>query len=175
MFNVRRCVAFSFHASWYIAYYLIMLLSMNKISSSSSKVRLCVDFRHLKKYCLREHYFSPSVLDVVQSIKANDAHLFSSFDAWKGYHQIELAEESKHLTTFLTPFGHFRHERAPFGIDSISEHYNRRMFEELYDLPNTKKIVDDNIVYSSNSLAQHTACKEISNPMSRSRYSLTAQ
>ena len=123
----------------------------------NGKVRLCVDFRHLNKYCLREHYFSPSVLDVVQSIQANDAHLFSSFDAWKGYHQIELAEESKHLTTFLTPFGRFQYERAPFGINSISEHYNRRMSEELHDLPNTKKIVDDNIVYSSNSLAQHTA------------------
>ena len=31
------------------------------------------------------------------------------------------------------------------------------MPEELHDLPNTKKIVDDNIVYSSNSLEQHTA------------------
>ena len=30
------------------------------------------------------------------------------------------------------------------------------MSEELHDLPNTKKIVDDNIVYSSNSLEQHT-------------------
>ena len=97
------------------------------------------------------------MLHVVQSIQANDAHLFSSFNAWKGYHQIELAEESKHLTTFLTPFGRFQYERAPFGINSISEHYNRRMSEELHDLPNTKKIVDDNIVYSSNSLAQHTA------------------
>ena len=85
----------------------------------NGKVRLCVDFRRLNKYCLREHYFSPSVLDVVQSIQANDAHLFSSFDAWKEYHQIELAEESKHLTTFLTPFGRFQYERAPFGINSI--------------------------------------------------------
>ena len=115
----------------------------------NGKVRLCVDFRHLNKYCFREHYFSPSVLDVVQSIQANDAHLFSSFDAWKRYHQIELAKESKHLTTFLTPFGRFRYERAPFGINSISAHYNRRISEELHDLPNTKKIVDDNIVYSS--------------------------
>ena len=45
----------------------------------NGKVRLCVDFRHVNKYCLREHYFSPSVLDVVQNIQANDAHLFSSF------------------------------------------------------------------------------------------------
>ena len=57
----------------------------------------------------------------------------------------------------MTPFGRFRYKRAPFGIISISEHYDRRMFEELHDLPNTKKIVDDNIVYSSDSLAQHTA------------------
>ena len=47
----------------------------------NGKVRLRVDFRHLNKYCLREHYFSPSVLDIVQSIQANDEHLFSSFDA----------------------------------------------------------------------------------------------
>ena len=31
------------------------------------------------------------------------------------------------------------------------------MSEELHGLPNTKKIVDDNIIYSSNSLEQHTA------------------
>ena len=97
------------------------------------------------------------MLDVVQSIQANDAHLFSSFHAWKGYHQIELAQESKHLTTFLTPFGRFRYERAPFGINSISEHYKKRMSKELHDLPNTKKIVDDNIVYFLNSLEQHPA------------------
>ena len=30
------------------------------------------------------------------------------------------------------------------------------MSEELHDLPNTKKIVDDNIVHSSNSLEQNT-------------------
>ena len=67
-----------------------------------------------------------------------------------------MLEERKHLTTFLTPFGRFRYERAPFSINSISEHYNRRMSEELHDLPNTKKNVDNNIVYSSNSLEQHT-------------------
>ena len=31
----------------------------------NEKVSLCVDFRHLNKYCLREHYFSPGVLDVI--------------------------------------------------------------------------------------------------------------
>ena len=118
------------------------------------------------------------MLDVVQSIQANDAYLFSSFDAWKGYHEIELAEESKHLTTFVTPFGCFRYERAPFGINSISEHYNRRMSEELHGLPNTKKIVDDNIVFFSNSLEQHiafvkkflTRCREAGIRLQRNKF-----
>ena len=121
----------------------------------NGKIRLCVDFRHLNKCCVRERYQSPSVLEVVQNIQADHASLFSTFDAWKGYHQIELAQESKNLTTFLTPFGRFRYERAPFGINSISEHYNRRMSEELQGLPNITKVVDDSIVYSANDLTTH--------------------
>lgn len=118
----------------------------------NGKVRLCVDFRHLNKYCLREHFTTSSVLETIQSIHADDAKLFTTFDAWKGYHQIELEEKSKQLTTFITPFGRFRYERAPFGINSISEHYNRRMSEELHGLTNIQKVVDDNVVYTSNDL-----------------------
>ena len=70
----------------------------------NGKIRLCADFRHLNKYCVRERYQSPSVLEVVQNIQADHASLFSTFDAWKGYHQIELAQESKNLTTFLIIF-----------------------------------------------------------------------
>ena len=39
-----------------------------------------------------------------------------------------------------------------YNKEEHSEHYNRRMSEELHDLPNNKKIVDDNIIYSPNSL-----------------------
>jgi len=97
---------------------------------------------------MREHYTSPSVLETVQKIQANDAQFFTTFDAWKGYHQIELDEESKLLTTFITPFGRFHYNRAPFGINSISEHYNRCMTEELHGLFNTKKIVEDTLIFS---------------------------
>ena len=48
---------------------------------NNGKIRLCVDFRHLNKYCVRERYQSPSVLEVVQNIQADHASLFSTFDA----------------------------------------------------------------------------------------------
>ena len=64
----------------------------------------------------------------------------------KGYHQLTLSKSSKDLTTFITPYGRYRYERAPFGISSISEHYNRRMSEYLDGITNFVKIVDDNCV-----------------------------
>ena len=41
-------------------------------------------------------------------------------------------------------------KRAPFGICSISEHYNRRMDEAMARIRHVRKIVDDVIAYDSN-------------------------
>ena len=114
---------------------------------NSDQIRLCVDFRQLNRSVARELYPTKSVLEACQNIARDEAKIFSKFDAVKGHHQIPLDEESKDLTTFITPFGRFRYERAPFGICSISEHYKRRMNESLENLSNIVKI-DDNCVYS---------------------------
>ena len=114
----------------------------------NGKVRLFVDFRHLNKYCMREYYTPPSVLEIIQTIQANDAKYFSNLDAWKDYHQIELNEESELLITFITSFGRFVYNRAPFRVNAICEHCNRRMTEKLQDLDNTKKIVNDILIFS---------------------------
>ena len=57
--------------------------------------------------------------------------------------------------TFITPFGRFKFLHAPFGISSISEHYNRRMDEAFAGLTGYRRIVDDIIIYDSDK-AQHT-------------------
>ena len=114
---------------------------------NTDDIRLCIDFRQLNRYCKREYFTSLTVLESVQLIKADEAKYFSKFDAKKGYHQCELDENSKDLTTFLTPFGRYRYERAPFGINSIPEHYNRRMYEALKDLKGIARVVDDIMVY----------------------------
>ena len=73
----------------------------------------------------------------------------------KGYHHCLLAEESRLLTTFTTPFGRYAFKRAPYGVASISEHYNRRMDEALQGMSdNYRKVVDDIVVFSS-TLEEH--------------------
>ena len=107
---------------------IVIELKRDRNEQYNGNIRPCVDFRHLNKYCVREHYISPSVLEVIQNIQAGHASLFFTFVAWKGYHPIEVTQKSKNYTTLLTFFGRFRYERALFEVNTISEHCNHRMF-----------------------------------------------
>lgn len=111
-------------------------------------IRLCVDLSHLNKFVRTEQYQSPTPLEEVASITASEARWFTVFDAAKGYHQCPLHKDSVLKTTFITPFGRYAFLRAPYGVSSISDHYNRRMDEAFSGLAGFKKIVDDVVIYS---------------------------
>ena len=104
---------------------------------------MCVDLSHLNRYVIRERYQSPTPGQAVADIAAIEAKIFTVLDALKGYHQCTLDQESQTLTTFITPFGRYKYLRAPYGISSISEHYNRRMTEAFSGLSGFRCIVDD--------------------------------
>ena len=53
---------------------------------------------------------------------------------------------------FITLFGRYKYLRAPYGISSISEHYNRRMDEAFAGLDDFCKIVDDVVIFDSDPL-----------------------
>ena len=109
-------------------------------------IRMCVDFTKLNKSVRRELYQTSTPAECVTSIVKYDAKWFSVFDAAKGYNQCPLDEESRPLTTFITPFGRYMWTRAPFGISSISEFFNRRMDECFRDIPGIQRVVDDVLI-----------------------------
>ena len=113
----------------------------------SDNIRMCVDLSHLNRYVRRERYHSATPAQAVADITAERAQVFTKIDAKKGYHQCPLHKQSQDLTTFITPFGRFKFLRAPYGISSISEHYNRRMDEAFADLPRYRRVVDDIVIY----------------------------
>ena len=63
---------------------------------------------------------------------------------------MPLDKDSQILTTFITPFGRYKYLRAPYGISSISEHYNRRMTKAFSGLSGFRRIVDNFVIYDSN-------------------------
>ena len=117
---------------------------------NSDKIRMCVDLSHLNRFVIHERYQSPTPAQAVSDIAASEAKIFTVLDTLKGYHQCPLDKDSQTLTTFITPFGRYRYLRAPYGISSISEHYNRRMAEAFKGLSGFRRIVDDFVIYDNN-------------------------
>ena len=78
----------------------------------------------------------------------NGAKYFCSLDMVKGYHQIELDDESSELTTFLLPYGRFKYRRAPMGLCSSSDEFCRRSDEAIKGMQGVQKIVDDILIHA---------------------------
>ena len=68
-----------------------------------------------------------TLLDMWRSSSEVQEALFNKLDANSGFWQIPLAEESRSLTTFVTPFGRYHFNKLPFGISSAPELFQKRM------------------------------------------------
>ena len=60
-----------------------------------------------------------------------------------------MEEESQLLTTFITPWGRYKHLRTTMGLSSAGDEYNRRGDQAIEGLDNVRKLVDDVLVHDS--------------------------
>ncbi len=58
-----------------------------------------------------------------------------------------LRNGSAHLTTFITPWGHFGFKRNAMGLASARDEHNMRGEMAIQGIPNVKKIVEDILIY----------------------------
>ena len=79
--------------------------------------------------------------------KLAGATVFTKLDSNCGFWQIPLEENSRDLTTFITPFGRFQFNKLPFGINSAPEHFQCRMTEMLAGLEGVIVHINDVLVY----------------------------
>jgi hypothetical protein len=76
--------------------------------------------------------------EVVQKIPHGNK-FYTVLDAKKAYYQIELDNESKNLTAFLTPFGQMRYTRLPMGLNISSDEFDHNYGKAVDHLPNIAK------------------------------------
>lgn len=114
---------------------------------SSGAVRICVDLTQLNKSVKRENFPLPRVEEMLAMI--DGSQVFSKMDANSGFWQIKLNEESRKLTTFITPFGRFQFKKMPFGISAAPEFFQRQMNKVLAGLKGVLCMMDDILVYGA--------------------------
>ncbi|GKA08711.1 reverse transcriptase domain-containing protein [Tanacetum coccineum] len=81
--------------------------------------RMCVDFKDLNKACPKDGYPLPEIDWKVESLCGFPFKCF--LDAYKGYHQIQMAKEEEEKTVFITSQGIFCYTKMPFGLRNAGE------------------------------------------------------
>ena len=96
---------------------------------------------------MREVFPIPKVDDTLAQLSG--AAIFSKIDANSGFWQIPLAEASRPLTTFITPYGRYRFNKLPFGISCVPELFQLRMSKILEGLEGVVCQMDDVLVFGT--------------------------
>ena len=84
------------------------------VRKSSGDLRICVDYRKLNEATVLTSYPLPNLTETLDRLAG--ATFFTSIDMVSGYHQIEVAEEDKAKTAFISPYGLYQYCRMPYGL-----------------------------------------------------------
>lgn len=107
----------------------------------------------------RTRHITPTMDDIIHDL--NGAKIFSKLDMNAGYHQIELEEQSRYITTFTTHVGLRRYKRLNFGISSAAEIFQQTVSESLQGLQGVKNMSDDIIVYGETQEQHNTRLRKV--------------
>ncbi|CAB3987669.1 Transposon Tf2-9 poly, partial [Paramuricea clavata] len=122
------------------------------VPKPNGDIRLCTDMRRANEAIVREKFPIPTVDDILHEI--NGSKVFSKLDLKYGYHQLELEEKSREITTTVTHKGHYRYTRLIFGMNNASEYYQYHIGDAIRDCEGVHNISDDIIVHGKDQ-AEH--------------------
>ena len=117
------------------------------VPKPTGDIRLCVDMWQANMAVKPERYPIPTIDEVLQDL--NQSKFFSKLDLNSAYHQIELAPESRDITTFGTHDGLYRYKRLMFGISCAPEMYQKVIRQVLQDCEGAHNVLDDVIVHAT--------------------------
>ena len=87
---------------------------------SGNGLRLVTDYRGINGLIERPEWPFQTTTTILSLIKGNLPWV-CSVDMLSGYHQVPLAEESRDLTTFLTPYGRYCFKRQSMGMKQAGD------------------------------------------------------
>ena len=116
---------------------------------ADNTLRLCRDCQNLNKTTIKDSYPLPHIQDALDTLYGNN--LFTNLDLLKGYHQIEVEENSREKTAFTIHIRLFQYIRLPFGLTNAPASFECLLEHVLRDYIGKFVIlyIDDILIYSA--------------------------
>ena len=93
------------------------------VPKADGNIQICVDMRRANSAIERERNSILTNEEVLYDL--NGSTVFSKLNLKWGFHQVELDEKSRKITTFVTRRGLYQYKRLVFWIASASEKYQK--------------------------------------------------
>jgi hypothetical protein len=114
------------------------------VEKPDGSLRLCMDPHELNKVLEKPSFIVPTLEEVKNQL--NEKKYYSVFDLKDGYYQVGLDEESRNLCKINTPFGCFKFNRLPFGLNIAPEYFQMINTRNFKNIPNTIIYFDDILI-----------------------------
>ena len=84
------------------------------IRKKDGKLQIVIDYQTLNARTIRDCFPLPRVDDLLDQLWG--CTVFSKMDLFQGYHQVEVLEEHRHKTAFLSKYGLYEFNVLPLGL-----------------------------------------------------------
>lgn len=125
---------------------------LHLVNKKDGSLRPCGDYRRLNERTIPDRYPIPRIEDFHHIL--DGTKIFSKFDLFKAYFQIPIAEEDKHKTAIITPFGLYEFNVMSFGLRNAPSTFQRFINGVLNGLNFVFPYLDD-ILIASKSVEEH--------------------
>lgn len=110
--------------------------------------RMCIDYTKMNNITVSMAHPLPNINSIFHDMEHHE--YYAKFDLRSGYHQLNLKEDVRFLSAFITPDGLYEFNRVPFGMKNAPSVFQKALEEILSDyIPVFCRVyIDDIIVYA---------------------------